>query len=234
LRISEQSRSLKISDDATHTEINQDAQFLMSRAQPLTIYFPIDLRERARKVAKRLRSTTADLVRQGLDEVLVRHEEKFRIEEERKHIDKQKMRGRVLRPLGERGDDPLAPQKLDYESETEESLDLSEVIYAQQAARLLDVLGAPSELRLRKLEAISAVRKHSPLTCPESDTEIVKILEKHLRKLQSLPKEEAKEEKKEQEQETPIFDTFEKLGRVIDDKVGRAINPERIRTRGDE
>lgn len=193
-----------------------------------TVHIPLDLHDRAKRVAKRMYSSVGQLIRDGLLEKVDFFEAKFHAEEERARAQKEAKKNRSLRSLSSKLPAPADPAA---ESETlgDGNGNLADVdgglnaIYELHAKRILEVInGDAREKRLRVIEAVAAVKKYSPLTHPQ-DMEIVANFEKAVAQMQR----ERAEEANATAEETP------RVSRVIDRLVGREINPKKTKSFGD-
>ncbi len=150
----------------------------------VVVSLPGDLRERARKIAKKHRTSTAQLVRDGLAAHVALIEARDRAEEQLRRAEREGKRG--LHRLRRLGESPLAPTALrpiDAPPEREVEDDPAAPIYAQHAALVLAALDGKSlEKRLRVQEAVAAVKRMNPLTHP-SDREILARLEREVHRL---------------------------------------------------
>ncbi len=184
----------------------------------LTIQIPSSIRERARKVAKRLHTSTTHLVCMALEEKFEAVEKKWRDsealirEEKRAELEARKER-RQLRRMGDAPVSQLTPVSAPTTTEDEppEQKDTAlDKIYEHHAKRIFEVLSSPVEKRLRVGEALSAVRRERPLTYP-SDKEVLTTIEQIIIQLRT---------------KTPPPPT-------VKEDIGRTINPNQIPTFGD-
>ena len=195
---------------------------------------PVELRERTRRVATKIRSSTAVIVREGLTERVEWYEAKFQAEEERRRQEKEqakKSKMQSLRPLGS-----LTAARLDNAVAASEPVeDPLRPLYIEYAQKLLPVIDLPLERRSLAQKAIAAIKKKSPLTHP-LDGEILIALEREVLLLKATaPHEPAPEPLL-----APTLATStepspleRRLTRFIDDWVGRIVDPLRVRTSGD-
>ncbi len=191
---------------------------------------PKDLRERARRIGKRLQASIAYLVCEGLRQKCDEIEAKWDAEEEGKEKAKEKMiERRTLGTLGQRSlaPAPLAPFREEVAEVTvdEETNDAINDIYEQQARKIFDVLDSdPNESRVRAREAVIIIKKFHPLTHP-SDQEITKQLERiviRMRSQNQVPQAPA-----------PVEEDV-LLSRVVDALTGRILNTANVKTRGEK
>jgi hypothetical protein len=182
----------------------------------LSVFLTRNLRERARRVAKMFKTTTAALAREGLADKVEYLETKLLIEEERARAEKEKQTehntGRAPRTFGTSLLKPvigsLAPAALGVEpTKTKNLIDLA---YEQHARRVLAALDDPTEKRLRIAEVMATIKREAPLTHP-SDREILENLERVVIELRS-------ESTPQRREETEIVQT---------------IDPSRVKTLGD-
>lgn len=191
----------------------------MANIATMTIQLPADLRERAGAVAKRLRSPVVILIRESLREKVEHYENKFREEKARAQADRAARRLQPLPAIGSRGDG-LAPKRPGEEEAVVEhapSARALEQVLDTQAKHIFAAINSPTERRLRAIEALAEIRKRAPLTCPESDREILELLEDRvlrMRELAPAPPDKTPPQEEEEEEE-------------------RTIDPDLIRTRGD-
>lgn len=142
----------------------------------MSVALPADLRDRARKLANRLHSSINQLLREGLRKKCDEIEAHFRAEEERKR-ERETSKSR-LRGLRARSISPIAAEP-DPESEEEK-------FYRALAERVAEVVDAqPTEAYLRAQEAVRAVRRQFPLTCPRDDREILARIEAGVRRIRA-------------------------------------------------
>ena len=144
----------------------------------LTLNFPKKLRERVRERAKTLRTSSTAFVVMAITQALEHYDEKERVERERERREKEEQRERrraslLPQPL------PIAP---DVVTRLDPSLADEDVtpnkLYNEHATRIAEKLdGDVRELRLRRDEAVAAIKKQFPLTHPPEE-EIVAKLEK--------------------------------------------------------
>lgn len=144
----------------------------------LTVQMPKSLRERARRVAKRLRATTGQLIREGLDARLDHYEAKFH--EEDAAIELAKITKREERERRRRVGEPLAPlPRLDgfgLRAGAADAEDKFAAIYAKHAPLIL-AAPAGAVRRLAVVETIEDVKRAAPLLHP-SDGEIIAALDR--------------------------------------------------------
>lgn len=147
----------------------------------LTVSFAASLRERARVIAKRKRTSTAQLIRDGLEEKVSYFEAQIRAEERQCAAEKADRRAaRGLRKLrGLNGQKPTPANGAVLPSVEEDPLS---ALYEHHAQRVLDATEGTTEHRLRLAEALAAIKRRAPLTCP-SDAEILRILQKAAERL---------------------------------------------------
>lgn len=197
----------------------------------LTCYMPTELRERARRVAKKLRTSTVQILRDGLVERLDMLEAKMREQKDRDRADKEETRTmRTMRKLGEKLPPLASPPPPAPPSGSSEALgapaevDRFAAIYEQHGRKIFEALDSPLEKHARTMEAVAAVKRAAPLTCP-SDYRILEALERVVLRL----REEAPAKK-------PTLSLLQpkkpQLDRTFDELVGRIIDPTRVRTRG--
>lgn len=155
----------------------------------LSVHMPISLRERARRIAKQLRTNTNQLIRDGLEKHLDTLEEKRLAEEKRAAEDKElrrRINGRALPKLGE---SPLGPKKRVESAENEQAenppppvqVDPLDEVYDRHAVLIASAVrdGLLLDKRLRVAEALMEIKRLAPLTHPP-DSVIVSELERRV------------------------------------------------------
>jgi predicted transcriptional regulator len=178
----------------------------------LNLQISTDLRERTRVVASRLRKTSSDVARDALSEKVEALEFKFRQEEAQREAEKAAKKAKQfpqrvpLRPFGT----PLITQIRTSGVISSSTQDPMDALYEQHAK---DVLAASNneEKHERVAAAIAAVRRERPLTAPEKDEPILRILETHIKRLRE--------------------DSYEPL-RTVDDFVGTVLDVSKLKTSG--
>ena len=147
---------------------------------------PTPLYERTRMMAKRLTTTITQIMRDALSLHVEHLETKWIADQKRQEAT----------PIARRGFKPIRSTKIREESasrsESEPLLEEKPHDYEKYVDGILQAIhaGSPFETRLRTQEAITAIKKQNPLTCPD-DPAIVTILEKLvMEKRQALTMEE--------------------------------------------
>lgn len=137
----------------------------------LVVHMPSELRDRLRRVSRRLRLSASHIARDALTEKAEYYEAKERADKERRRRDPNE---RGIRGLNERQplDRPIAKTNTDG--------DPLHALYMTHAKRLFEVIDDPAavqEKRIRLNDAITAIKRQCPLTYP-SDGEIMAYLER--------------------------------------------------------
>lgn len=135
----------------------------------INVLVPMNLRERAKKVAKKLKTPMSQLARDALTEKIEYFESKFQADKARAAAEKEQLRGfRRMKPLS----NPIARNAIAEQKQIPPEYDL-------HATRIHEAVqaGSPNETRLRVAEAVAAIKRQSPLTHPP-ETEIVATLER--------------------------------------------------------
>lgn len=219
----------------------------MAGIAKFSVEIPMHLHDRACAVKRRLRMPLVQIIREALDARVEQYETKFRIEDERARMERDTKRGgRRLRALGE-DPRPLAPaaptpleerlaaRELRDDADGEESApvapteDALDALYAEHGARIAEVVDQPlpTEKRVRIAEALTAIKRYSPLTHP-ADTVILARLERVVVEVRErAPK------------SVGVIDAADTTpppsasARFFDDLVGATINTTKVRTFGD-
>lgn len=221
---------------------------MSAETEATNFYLPAELKKRAKVVAKRIGSTLSDLIRAALLERVETFEAKFHAEEERKRQEvERKRQARTLRPLG----DPLAPKRSTLapaafearppaelgadEDEGKTSVerapaDLAELYY-HHARRILEKWDDVAERRLRLGEAVADIKRQAPLRCPPDD-EIRALVEAALVEIRDREKPPAPLVDPAGAT-PPLVKPLLPVLRIIDDKVGKIINPLSVPSLGD-
>ncbi len=167
----------------------------MSATSPTLVHLPFDLKERTRRIAKRLRSNISEIVRNGLRYQLEQHEARFRAEEEQLRREKQEKEDartfqRRIVSLVDPAD--LAPKPEEIAPTNDEPLDdeedksaLADEAYRNEAEKIFAVLADPIERRIAAHTAVKTIREQRPLTAPSDDHVILRRLDKLIVKLQA-------------------------------------------------
>jgi hypothetical protein len=196
----------------------------------LTLYLPASLRERARVIVKKLRTSTNQLARDAITEKVEFYEAKFRKEkQDREQEEAAKRDERKTRRMLNNAPKPPAPPSETKPDVVEEKTKL-DLIYEQTAAKILRVIDKPTEKRLLALEAIGAIKKEAPLTHP-SDAVIIARLEQEVLALQRA----ASKTEAIIPAEEPVkpLHPASALTRIIDALTGRTIDTSKIKSFGD-
>lgn len=189
-------------------------------------YVPVNIRSRAKTVAKKIRSTVSQIVRDGFVEKVEYYEEKLRAEAEREaEKETSHKKSRDTRKLGMPLDGaPTPPPSTPPGAEpiaVSPIADDLDAIYDAHAAKILDAMEkSPNEKRLRAAEAISAIKHRAPLTHPP-EREILAELEVRILRLRAA------------RPASPQLAPEQPKERIVDDLVGKEIDATKIRSRGD-
>ena len=188
---------------------------------------PKTLRERARAFAKRTRTSTGQLIRASLAKYLDEDEDKERqSEEKRMEIEEKRAahaaaskRGPSSRSLGA----PLrsVPVLESTLPTMKTSVERLQSLYRECARDVLAAGDDKDEVRRHVVKSVERVKKASPLRHPP-ESEIVLLIENEMVKLGSASSATSFASNETSEPE-----------REYDDLVGAAIDPKRVRTRGD-
>jgi len=181
-----------------------------SAQQQITILFPVELLERATRLAKKLHTDRAKLMRTAVQEKVDAETARLRAEKEaqlrHQQIRRASRRSALLladdalepvrenlTPLaddGEREERPAEPKrrpgrppKVKVEDEDASFLEPPDALYLEHAERIYAVIEEPTERRIAAATAIKAIREQRPLTAPE-DRVILRRLDKLLIRLQ--------------------------------------------------
>lgn len=180
----------------------------------MTVTFSRDLRERARRAAKRLHTNTTRLINEALDEKLLTIEARFRQEELQREAEEaaKKMKREPYR--GERG---IGSSPLPSLTQARTSLaspapdqDPMEALYLELAASLVAAGNDKTEFTRRVAAAIAAVRRERPLTSPPDDKILATLEHYYLR----------------------VKEDGSTVVRTVDDFVGKVLDVSRIKTSG--
>jgi predicted DNA-binding protein len=201
-----------------------------------------DLRDRIRKIAKHLGSTSTQLAREALVRFVEESEMKFYEEAERKRRGREV--GRKLKPLQPMVKSKLGPRPFgEREEETPAQLQqidpTLDILYTEHAAKIARALASPLEKRIAVEEAVRAIKRYAPLTHP-AEAEILGKLE---RTVVALLREHVRNQERMAESPNPpqqAFTLAEKLDKLNaqlgdsdDDLLGRPLNISKTATLGD-
>lgn len=205
--------------------------------QAFHLHIPAVLHARAKRVAKRIRSSITALSCEGLREKVEHYESRFRVEDERNRAEKEAKRSINGRTMAVLGKSPLAPithAPAPVPAAIPHHLD---PIYHTHAEIIAGAVrrNSPSEKQLRLLEAIAAVKHEAPLTHPPDD-DIVAALE--ARVVEILRNQSLTEMTTAPVIVTPLAQTPPTprsfTNRLADALMGREVDPSKIRTVGDD
>lgn len=155
-----------------------DRRFDPNDTAEFKLHMPKKLRQRMREIASTLHISQGAVIILALTNEIERQDEKKRIEDERRQREEDARRERrreslLPQPL------PIAPDvvtRLDPLLTVEDTSPTK--LYEEHATRIAEALdGDVRELRLRRDEAVTAIKKLNPLTHPPEE-EIVAKLEK--------------------------------------------------------
>ena len=192
-----------------------------------SVDLPIELHRRTKALSKRLRLSINQIVRDSLTERIEFLENKLRAEEERKRADKETKRtGRRLRSLADSTTSPLAPRPIVRRADEVQVPSEEEELYAQHARRIFEVINSnPMEARVRTMEAVSAIKRYSPLTCPRDP----KIIERLDMLVDELAAQAPVPPRRGPERDTLL----KRATRIVDDFVGQVIDSAKTKSLGD-
>jgi len=147
----------------------------MANVVVINIALPADLRNRVRSIAKKKRTTTAQIVRDALAEKVEYLEAKERAEDDRRRKERTE-RAQGPRGIGRSALAPLPPRVEAREAAPTADIHPDEqALYETHAARVFEAFDQPLEKRMRVREAIAAVKRQSPLTHPGDDAILARL-----------------------------------------------------------
>jgi hypothetical protein len=203
---------------------------------PINVKLPTRLRERARVMARQMRTTTTAIIVDALMEKVDAFEAKQRQEAELRRREDEEKRARRrglaldLSPVQEQ----LAPTVDEPDADAGDQADAE--LYAEHATRLLPTLEmAPVDRRLAVAQAVKAIRDRHPLTSPP-DHQILLRLEGEIARLrkqradetppQAAPAPPNREPTQEAEDSPSLLEQF------FAPPAQRRIDPTRVQTFG--
>jgi len=193
-------------------------------AAPLNVNLSVELRERARRIAKQRKTSTNQLIRDGLEKHLDELEARQIAEEKRRTEEKEARRPISGRVFGRLGESPLGPKRPTVAPEPEQKPEITinplEETYRYHAtliAAAIESGGDPREKRLRVAEAVMAIKHLAPLTHPP-DNAIVVELERRVIELRGTPPPAATPSVPAKN--NPIFDA---AMRLVDEVTGKTV-----------
>jgi antitoxin component of RelBE/YafQ-DinJ toxin-antitoxin module len=132
----------------------------MVRVLHLNVGIPAQLRERARAVASELGIDTKALICLALRKEVEAFEDKLEQERQKKAAERElQQRERERRRSGVILDLSTTPAPRDPD----------DALYEHHAQRIFEAQGDVREEHVRRLEAVAAIKKRSPVTCPPDD-----------------------------------------------------------------
>lgn len=204
---------------------------------PLRVNLPTKLRERARAMAKHMRTNTTALIVAALAEKVDAFEAKRRHDEEMRRRDDEEKRGARRRGIAldlAPAREELAPVADDDASAASE-LDEDAALYKDYASKLMVMLErwSPVERRLAVGHAVMLIRNHHPLTSPP-DHQILMRLEAEVARLRAERSPPPTESTSTAMTAAPD-DQPQSVGSLIDrlfEPTARRIDPTRVQTFG--
>lgn len=163
----------------------------MSGITALNVKIPTELRERARVIAKRIRSTTTALIVEALSEKVDAYDAKRRAELELVRRDQEETRSSRRRTISLVDPAALAPlpstlEPMEEDPSVDEDADaLDDGVYRGEAEKIFNALADPIERRIAAQTAVKVIREQRPLTAPDSDHVILRRLDKLIVRLQA-------------------------------------------------